>query len=80
MLRYTPREQIHSHLNEKIGEVARSNCFATFRGRLLYIQNDRCYFEILENEEYPQYNCCVGKIEYLPESMVLCLKFEEDEK
>jgi hypothetical protein len=28
----------------------------------------------------PQYNCCAGKVEYLPESMVLCLKFEEDEK
>jgi hypothetical protein len=76
-MRYTPREQINPILNEKIGEVARSNCFATFRGRLLYIKDERCFFEILENVEYPQYNCCAGKIEYLPESMVMCLNFEK---
>jgi hypothetical protein len=48
------------------------------RGRLLYIQKDKCYFEIIENNEYPKYNECAGQIEYLPEHMVVCMEFELD--
>lgn len=74
--RITPRIQINPNLKEKIGEVFRSNCFPTFRGRLISIQNERCYFVIEENHETPKYNSCVGNIEYLPESMVVCLNSE----
>jgi hypothetical protein len=78
MRQVTPRIPQTSKLNEMIGCVLNSNCFPTMRGRLLYIQKDKCYFEILENNEYPKYNECAGQIEYLPEHMVVCMEFELD--
>ena len=75
-MRYTPRVPINHKLKDKIGEVAISNCFPTFRGRLLYIREEKCYFEILENPIAPKYTGCAGQIEYLPEDMVMCLNFE----
>ena len=75
--RITPREQQTPKLNEMIGRVLTSNLFSTFRGKLLYIQKDKCYFEIIENPNYPKYNDCAGQIEYLPEAMVVCMKFED---
>jgi hypothetical protein len=64
--------------SEKIGCVLNSNLFPTFLGRLLHIQNDKCYFEIIENNEYIKYNYCAGQIAYLPESMVVTMKFIEE--
>ena len=78
MRHVTPRIPQMSKANEVIGKVLHSNCFATMRGRLLYIIDEKCYFEILENDEYPKYNECAGKIEYLPEYMVVCEKFVEE--
>jgi hypothetical protein len=49
------------------------------KGRLVWINNERCYFEIIENEDFPKYNHCAGQIEYLPEHMVIAMKFEEEE-
>jgi hypothetical protein len=75
----TPREPQMSKAHESIGKVLSNNCFSTLRGRLLYIEDEKCYFEILENPDYPKYNHCAGKIEYLPEYMVVCEKFEVEE-
>jgi hypothetical protein len=76
MRQVTPRIPQTPKLNEMIGRVLNNNCFPTMRGRLLYIQKDKCYFEIIENPEYPKYNHCAGQIEYLPEYMVVCEIFE----
>jgi hypothetical protein len=65
-----------SKANEGIGKIFNSNMFSTMKGKLLYIDKGKCYFEIIENPEYPKYNHCAGQIEYLPESMVVCMEFE----
>ena len=75
---FTTRETQMSKASEMIGRVLNSNLFPTLLGRLLYIQNDKCYFEILENSEYTKYNICAGQIEYLSESMVTTMKFIEE--
>jgi hypothetical protein len=76
----TKRIEVNSDLKNMIGRVLNSNLFSTFRGKLLYIQNEKCYFEILENEKYPKYNQCAGQIDYLPERLVITSIFEEDEE
>jgi hypothetical protein len=78
MKRVTLRTPQTPKLNEMIGRVLTSNLFSTLRGRLLYIQKDKCYFEIIENPEYTKYNESAGQVEYLPEAMVVCMKFEEE--
>jgi hypothetical protein len=78
MRQVTPRISQMKNTRNMIGRVLNSNCFPTLLGRLLYIQNDKCYFEIIENEEYIKYNHCAGQIEYLPEAMVVCLTFNEE--
>jgi hypothetical protein len=77
MNRVTPRVQKISNVRDMIGKTLINNCFPTFKGKLIDVNNEKCYFEILPNEENPRYNNCVGKIEYLLESMVLCCEFEE---
>jgi hypothetical protein len=72
----TPRVEIHSDLKKLIGRVAVSNCFPSLRGRLLYIYNERCYFEMQKNVDYPKFDCCEGNVEYLPEGMVRSMRFE----
>jgi hypothetical protein len=42
------------------------------RGKMIYIQGG-CYFEMIENNQFPKYNYCAGKIEYLPEYMVITM-------
>jgi hypothetical protein len=74
---FTPRVEINSNLKEMIGRIAVSNCFPSLRGRLLYIYNEKCYFEILKNPEYPKFDCCEGNLEYLPEEMVRSMRFED---
>ena len=79
MRQITPRIPQMKNTRNMIGRVLVSNLFSTFRGRLLYIQNDKCYFEVIENPDYPKYNECAGQIDYLPEAMVVCQDFEEEE-
>jgi len=76
--RVTPRFQTISSVREKIGYVFNNNCFPTFLGRLIYVQDEKCYFEVIKNKENPKYNYCAGDIEYLPEHMVLTMKFIEE--
>jgi hypothetical protein len=61
-----------------IGKVLTTNLFSTFRGKLLYTQDGKCYFELLENKDYPKYNKCAGQIEYLPERLVITSNFENE--
>ena len=75
---FTPRVIQTSIVTEKIGYVLNSNLFSTLLGRLLYVRDEKCYFEIIENSEYTKYNDCAGQIEYLPEHMVVTMKFIEE--
>jgi hypothetical protein len=79
MKRVTSRIPQMKNTNHMIGRVLNSNCFPTFRGKLIYVRNEKCYFEILENPEFTKYNHCIGKIEYLPEYMVVCETFEDED-
>ena len=74
----TPRIPQMENTRHMIGRVLNNNYFATLRGRLIYIYDEKCYFEIIENPDFPKYNHCAGQIEYLPETMVVCMKFEEE--
>ena len=76
MRQVTPRIQQTTSLKDSIGKILNNNCFPTMKGKLLYINNGKCYFEIIENEDYPKYNHCAGQIEYLPEAMVVCETFK----
>jgi len=76
--RVTPRIQQTANLKDKIGHILVSNIFSTLRGKLLYIQKDKCYFEIQANPDYIKYNDSAGQVEYLPEAMVVCMEFEEE--
>ena len=74
----TPRYDQGHKLKKMIGRVARSNMFSTLRGKLLYIDKGKCYFELLENHEWVKYNQCAGQVEWLNEYMVVTMKFEEE--
>jgi len=75
----TPRIEVNSNLKDMIGKVLVNNLFSTFRGKLLYIQDNKCYFELLPNPKFTKYNMCAGQIEYIHERVVLTEKFEEDD-
>jgi hypothetical protein len=77
MQKVTPRIPIHKQTYDLIGRILNSNCFSTLRGKLIHVENDKCYFEIVENKEFTKYNHCAGQIDYLPESMVVTMKFED---
>jgi hypothetical protein len=78
MNRVTPRVPINKNLYDLIGRTLNSNCFPTMRGRMIFVKEDRCYFEMLENENFTKYNQCAGQIEYLTSHMVITMKFEEE--
>ena len=78
MRQVTPRIQQMKNARKMIGRVLNNNCFSTLRGRLLYIHDEKCYFEIIENKEFTKCNHCAGQIDYLPEYMVVCQEFEEE--
>jgi hypothetical protein len=77
MNRVTPRVSINKNLYDLIGRTLNSNCFPTMKGRMIFIKEDRCYFEMLENENFTKYNQCAGQIEYLTSHMVITMKFED---
>lgn len=76
MRRVTPRIDQNHNLKEMIGSVLVSNLFSTLRGKLICVKEGKCYFEILENPEFTKYNSSAGQIDYIPESMVISMKFE----
>jgi hypothetical protein len=78
MNRVTPRVPINKNLYDLIGRTLNSNCFPTMKGRMIFIKEDRCYFEMLENKNFTKYNQCAGQIEYLTSHMVITMKFEEE--
>jgi len=78
MERITERIRQIDKVEKMIGRTLSSNTFPTLLGKLLYVYNDKCYFEMLANPDYTKYNECAGQIEYLPEHMVVCMEFENE--
>ena len=74
----TPRYDQGYNLKKMIGRTLRCNMFPTFLGRLIMIQDDRCYFILEENPDYPKYNACAGQVVYLNEYTVVTRQFEDD--
>jgi len=79
MRNVTPRIPQMEDAHQMIGRVLNHNYFPTLRGKLIYIHDEKCYFEIVENPEFTKYNHCAGQVEYLPEYMVVCMEFMEKE-
>jgi hypothetical protein len=75
----TVRHQINDDLSKMIGRTLRTCLLPTYLGKLLYIQDDKCYFEVLPNPEFTRYNGCAGQVEYINEHHVVTMKFEETE-
>ena len=75
----TPRFYTKHNWKKVIGKVVTSNIFPTFKARLVEVDKfkERCYFEIIENLDYPKYNHCAGKIEYLSIDTVLYMDFSD---
>ena len=65
-------------MKDMIGKILTSNLFPTLKGKLIYIENEKCYFEIQKNSKLQMYDGCAGQVEYLPESIVITMNFEED--
>jgi hypothetical protein len=74
----TPRIHQGHNLKKMVGRVLCSNAFPTFYGKLLYTENERCYFEMIKNPKFTKYNACAGQIEYLSEQVVITAKFEDE--
>jgi hypothetical protein len=74
----TPRYDQGYNLKKMIGRTLRCNMFPTMRGRLILIQDGRCYFILEENPTYTRYNACAGQVEYLNEYTVVTMKFEDE--
>jgi hypothetical protein len=76
--RITPRYNQGHDMKKMVGHTLRCNMFPTLRGRLLYTYKERCYFVMVENDEWPKYNQCAGQIEWLNEHIVLTMPFENE--
>lgn len=78
MHKKTPRIKQSYNIKDMIGRTLTSNLFPTLKGKLIYIENEKCYFEIQKNSKLQIYDGCAGQVEYLPESLVITMTFEED--
>ena len=74
----TPRYDQEYDMKKMVGRTLRCNMFPTFLGRLLYTQDEKCYFVIVENPTFTKYNNCAGQIAYLNEYTVMTMKFEDE--
>lgn len=74
----TVRHKLHNNLNKLIGRTFRTCLLPTYLGKLVYIQDDKCYFEVLPNPEWTKYNGCAGKVEYINADHVITMPFIEE--
>ena len=74
----TPRFDQGRNPKKMIGRVLCCNLFPTFYEKLVYIEDERRYFEMLPNPKFDKYNSCAGQIEYVHERVVLTAKFEDE--
>lgn len=78
MRRYTPREATIENLDLAIGRLVSTNISPTMRGRLLYYDRERSYFEVTKHESNDRYANCAGQIFWIPNYMAVTLNYLED--
>jgi hypothetical protein len=74
---FTPKTTYYKNLNGMIGKILHTCLLPTYYGKLLYVRDGKCYFEVVANPKVPKFDVCVGKIEYIPEYLVVTMKFED---
>jgi len=74
---FTPKTTYYKNLNDMIGKILHTCLLPTYYGKLLYVRDGKCYFEVVANPNAPKFDVCVGKIEYITESLVITMKFED---
>ena len=75
---FTPKTTYYSNLNGMVGRILKTCLLPTYYGKLLYVRDGECYFEVIPNPDIDSYNICAGKIEYIPEFLVITMKFEDE--
>jgi hypothetical protein len=62
MRRNSPREATIPSLKSAIGRLVSTNISPTMRGKLLYYDSERSYFEVTKHESNDRYANCAGQI------------------
>jgi len=60
------RKTIVQELKDNIGRIGRTAFSPTYRARLTYVEKDKCWFEVVENNQMERYNSAVGQTFYIP--------------
>jgi hypothetical protein len=75
----TKREATIPNLESAIGRLVSTNISPTMRGRLLYYDSERSYFEVIKHESNDQYAHCAGQTFWIPNYMSVTLTYLEEE-
>ena len=78
MRRNTPRETTIENLDLAIGRLVSTNISPTMRGRLLYYDSERSYFEVTKHESNDRYANCAGQTFWIPNHMAVTLTYLEE--
>jgi hypothetical protein len=79
MRRNSPREATIPNLELAIGRLVSTNISPTMRGRLLYYDSERSYFEVTKHESNDRYAHCAGQTFWIPNYMSVTLTYLEEE-
>ena len=74
MRKITPREIVIDKLDDYIGDIFPISISPTRRGKLLYYEDGKAYYEVTEHEEHTKYNYCAGQTFYLPTQMAVTIE------
>lgn len=74
MRKITPRETVIDKLDDYIGDIFPISISPTRRGKLLYYEKDKAYYEVTEHEKHTKYNYCAGQIFYLKTQMAVTIE------
>ena len=78
MRQVTPRETTIEHLDLAIGKLVSTNISPTMRGRFLYYNSEKSYFEVIKHELNDRYAECAGQTFYVPNYMAVTLTYLEE--
>ena len=78
MRKVTSRETTIEHLDLAIGKLVSTNISPTMRGRLLYYNKEKSYFEVTKHESNNRYDECAGQVFYIPNYMAVTLNYIEE--
>ena len=78
MRQVTPRETTIEHLDLAIGKLVSTNISPTMRGRLLYYNKEKSYFEVTKHESNDRYAECAGQVFYISNYIAVTLNYIEE--